>query len=139
MDFNKLKKLKENATDPIIKDLINELAKEKGYIEINPELTLRTINQIIKNKHPFFKLIDCKLVKMDEGSMAMEYYYEIVFEDTDSHQLYGIKLETYCMVNGDGWNDYIENEGEDVYEVFKVSSHKVEIVTYKFENIKKKK
>jgi hypothetical protein len=131
-----LKKLKESNKDSVVNSLINELAKEKGFIEVNPELTLKSINEILNKKHSFFKLIDCKLTDVDEGSMAMEYNYDIVFED-DNYKTYGIKLRGTPMVNGELWDDYVANEEDEVFDVYKVIPHKIEIIDYKFELLKK--
>jgi len=126
---------KKNAKNKTMLALIDELATTKGFIEVNPELTLKTVDEILNKRHSKFTLIDCKLINVDEGSMAMEYDYSVVFQD-DDFNLYGVKLWRVPMVDGEIWDDFVANDEDDIVEVYKVTKHTIEVIDYKFEKLR---
>ena len=123
---------KKYSGDNIFLDLINELALVKGYIDLYPYLTLKTIDEILEKKHANFYLVNVDLKKVEEGSMAMEYSYEIIFKQSFDSNFYGIKLNKVPLIEGDQWYDYVSSGEDETFKIFPVSEEKETKIIWKF-------
>jgi hypothetical protein len=126
--------LKQNyADDKNVVQLINTLALAKGLVEVYPYVTLGEIDAIVNRRSDFFSLVKLDLTDVEEGSMAMEYDYDVVFmkNELDS-ALYGVKLKGVPLIDGEIWDDYVANDEDELLKVVNVTEEKVVKVCYKF-------
>lgn len=113
-----------------IVSLINTLAAEKCYLDIFPFIKLSIIDDILNGKHDVYRLIQKDLLGMDEGSMAMEYDYQIIIQNDDTFQAYAIYLNNSHMIQGECWDDYVADDADELFEVKKVKEEKEVKVKY---------
>jgi hypothetical protein len=133
-DLVKLKeKYKKNVE---VCDLIDELAIERNYFKVVQQINLRNIDLIVRKKHENFALIDIVLTGTREASMSMEFHYDIIFNDdrryARDHEMYGIHFECDGEIDGEMWDDWIANDGDESWDIVKVSKKEEVQVVYKF-------
>lgn len=128
-----LKQLKEKYKNTEVVDIINELAVQRGFLKVHPFLSMKTINEIIQKKNLDFQFVDLIQTDVVEGSMAMEFCYDLIFKDLHNHNLYGAQLYEIPKVNGELWDDFIANEDEEDVEIKRVKEEKETKTTYKFQ------
>jgi len=134
IDEDKLVKLKEKYThNEEVLDLIIDLAVANSYLRVHPAITLKTIDQIVRLRHDRFTLVKTILTGTSEGTMSMEFYYDIIFQDSYNYSMYGIQFECSGEINGEMWDDYVANEGEETWDVHKVKEEIVKETKYIFD------
>jgi hypothetical protein len=124
---------KKNENDSIMVSLINELAVAKGYLKVNPYITLKTVDEIVNKRNERFELVFLELKKVEEGSMAMEYDYDLIFQTREYDScLYGARLRAVPLVNGEIWDDYVANDEDELVKVSEAIEEKEVKIVYKF-------